>query len=250
LAGLPGYIGQRNPEAGVASDNIDCTMKVDETTWTKWQEWVRRIEADLSGVLLDKVLFDGFREVCEQNGDWIDAHDGQLFTGLVKRSYAASAFMRIRRQLKAGDQSVSLLRLLKELAAQAHQLTLDRYEELQDEGRGTWEWRRDALEKLSDGQNREVVSKDRVEGDMAEIRRLNEHIEQIADRVIAHHDPRGSDGGASFDDLRTSIDALDRIVHKYIVFLTGSYWSDGTLKPNVSASWKRIFAVPLKKTAT
>jgi hypothetical protein len=225
-------------------------MRVDAQTWAKWQGWVKKIEADLQRALLDKVLFDGFRELCEQNGEWIDSNHGQLFTGLVKRSYAASAFMAIRRQIKRDDQSISLVRLLRQLADQAHQMTLERYKQLQDEGGNSkFDWRRDALEKLSDGQKKDLVSKARVEKDIDEIRQLTEHIEQIADRVIAHHDSRGTEAQASFDDLRTSIEALDRIVHKYIVFFTGSYWADGTLKPNVIPVWKNIFKVPLKKPA-
>jgi len=223
-------------------------MKVDEKTWAKWQGWIGQIAADLQRTLLDQVLFDGFREVCEQNGEWIDSNQGDLFAGLVKRSYAASAFMAIRRQLKTKDGSVSLLRLLDELTAQAHQVTLDRYKELQDEGRMvTYDWRRAALEKLSDGQAKEVVSRQRVEEDSAKLRQLNNHIEEVADRVIAHRDPRGSEGKVSFDDLHASIDAFDLVVHKYIVFFTGTYWTDGTLKPNVTDAWMNIFKVPLKK---
>jgi hypothetical protein len=48
--------------------------------------------------------------------------------------------------------------------------------------------------------------------------------------------PLGSEAKVSFDDLRAAIEALDRIVHKYIVFFTGAYFSGGTLKPNVSGS--------------
>jgi hypothetical protein len=134
---------------------------------------------------------------------------------------------------------------LNQLAAEAHQVTLRCYEQLQDEGRAPWDWRRDALEKLSDGKNKEVVSKDLVKGDIAQIERLNDRIEEIADRVVAHHDPRGSDAKVTFDDLRTSIETLDQIVHKYIVFFTGNYYADGTLKARVVVDWKKIFGVPL-----
>ena len=65
--------------------------------------------------------------------------------------------------------------------------------------------------------------------------------------MIAHRDPRGSEAKVSFDDLHASIDTFDEVVHKYIVFFTGSYWADGTLKPNVSGGWTNIFKVPLKK---
>jgi polyhydroxyalkanoate synthesis regulator phasin len=223
-------------------------MKADEATWAKWQGWTRTIEAELQRVLFDQLLFDDFRGVCEQNGDWIDEHQGDFFTGLVKRSYAASAFMAIRRQLKTNDQSVSLLRLLSELAAQSHQLTLDRFKELQGEGNNkAFDWRKDALEKLADDQNKNVVSRARVESDIAEIKALTKQVEEIADRVVAHHDPRGSEANVSFDDLHTSIEALDRIVHKYIVFFIGSYWSGETLRPNVIDTRRNIFDVPLRK---
>jgi hypothetical protein len=221
-------------------------MKVDAATWTKWQGWVQRIKADLANVVNEQANFDRFRSVVEGNGEWIDENGGARFIAFIKRSYAAAAFMGIRRQLKANDDSISLIRLLKQLASAAHQVTLDRYKELQAEGNAppAWDWRKHALEALTDGTNLTVMSEAAVEADILQLRQLNERVEEIADRVIAHHDPRGSEAKVSFDDLRASIDAFDETVHKYILLFTGIYYAGGTLKASVAYDWEKIFRTP------
>jgi hypothetical protein len=222
-------------------------MKVDATTWAKWQEWIQQIEADLANVVNEQAFFDRFRSVVEENGAWIDENAGAPFIGLIKRWYAAAAFMGIRRQLKVDSHSISLVRLLEQLASAADQVTLDRYKELQTSGTSPSDWREDTLEALSDGANMTVISRATVEADIAQLRRLNDRIEEIADRVVAHHDRRGSDATVSFDELRTSIDAFDRVVHRYITLFTGICYSGGTLKATVAWDWKKIFHKPLIK---
>jgi hypothetical protein len=219
-------------------------MKVDKATWAKWQEWTRRIEADLARVVDDQATFDQFRSVVEENAKWLDGNSGAPFIDLIKRSYAAAAFMGIRRQLKVDDQSISLVRLLKQLAEGADQVTLDRYKELQDAGTAPWDWRKAALEELADESNPSVISRQKVEADIARVRQINERIEELADRVVAHHDKRGSEAKVSFDDLRGSIGAFDQIVQKYIVLFTGNSYSGETLKANVAWDWKKIFRTP------
>ena len=82
-------------------------MKVDGEVWKKWQRWAERIREDFGQVVEDRDIHEGFREVVQANGDWIDENEGALFVDFIKRNYVATAFMGVRRQLKVDDDSIS-----------------------------------------------------------------------------------------------------------------------------------------------
>jgi hypothetical protein len=102
-------------------------VKVDANVWKKWQDWAERIREDFGQVVEDRDVHEGFRRVVQENGDWIDENQGALFVDFIKRNYVGNAFMGVRRQLKVDDDSISLMRLLRQMADQAHQITLDFY---------------------------------------------------------------------------------------------------------------------------
>ena len=51
-------------------------MQFDEAKWAKWQGWARLIEADLATVVDDRNDFDTFRNVVDENLEWILANQG------------------------------------------------------------------------------------------------------------------------------------------------------------------------------
>jgi hypothetical protein len=222
-------------------------MKLDGDVWKKWQKWVGIIESDLANSVDDQAMFDVFREVVEQNGAWIDSNEGATFVDLVKRSFASAAFMVVRRQVKARDKdAVSLLRLLTELAAQSHQLTYDAYLSFHPlEEPDHWAWQRRVFDGLSeDGQ---VISKPLLDTDIAEANRLSDQIEEIADRQVAHLDPKGTAAKVTFDDLRTCLDYFDKLTVKYIRFFTGTSYAGDTMKARLAFDTRRVFRRPFIK---
>src|SRR5436309_886375 len=102
-------------------------MRVDKTTWEKWQTWLTRIEDDLSILAEDTADFETFAKVVDDNSEWISRHQGGPFLEFVKRGYVANACMGIRRQIEDNSDSISLVRLMGQVAAQADQITFDLY---------------------------------------------------------------------------------------------------------------------------
>jgi len=222
-------------------------MKVDGDAWQKWRQWVGIIEADLEKSVDDQAMFDIFRAVVKQNGAWIDSNEGAAFVDLVKRSFASAAFMAVRRQVKVRDRdAVSLLRLLTEVAAQSHQLTYDLYLKFHPlEEPDRWAWQRRVFDGLSeDGQ---VVSKRLIENDIVEANRLSDQIEEIADRQVAHLDPKGTEVKVTFDDLRTCLDFFDKLAVRYIRFFTGTSYTGDTMKARLAFDTHRVFRHPFIK---
>jgi hypothetical protein len=221
-------------------------MRVDKTAWTKWQRWVVRIQLDLQTTVNDQAQYDVFRDVVVENAEWIGSNDGAGFVYLVRSSFRAHAFMAIRRLVKEKDDAVSLVGLLSQVAEQAHQLTYGRYLDFNPIIDPTiHEWQRDAFGKLSeDGL---VVSRGLVEADRNRAKQLSASAEEIADREIAHLDPRGPEAKATFDELRDCLYLFDELAVKYVRFFTGISFHDNSLKIRLPFDPRRVFRYPLIK---
>ena len=218
----------------------------DELTWVKWQGWARAIEADLSRVVDDRNDFDTFASVVDENLDWILANQGGSFLDFVRRSYVANVSMGIRRQLKAQKDSISLMGLMNAVCTHADLITFDRYTTFQKAAASdNWDWRIPTFRKLSD--DGIAVTRTVVESHVAEVKRLNIEIEEFADRVIAHHDKRGSAAEVSFDQLRASVAHFDEVAQKYIQFFTGIQMSDETLGAKLLDDAFEVFRHPFIK---
>ena len=221
---------------------------MDADVWSKWVKWIAVIENDLATLVDDHAVFDVFQDVVEQNGPWITENEGGAFVDLVRRSFVASAFMTVRRHVKAEDKdAISLLRLLSEMAAQAHQITYDFYLSVHPvNSDDNWIWVRQpgTFGKLSeDGL---VVFPGILRKDIVEAERLSGKIEEIADRQIAHLDPRGTEAKATFDDLRQYLKLFYDLVAKYILFFTGPSYGK-TLQADLAFDPRRVFQHPFIK---
>jgi hypothetical protein len=220
-------------------------MKVDRDAWTKWQRWIARIQLDVQTTVNDQAQFDVFRDVVTENAEWIGSNDGAGFVYLVRSGFRAHAFMTIRRQVKEKDGAVSLMRLLNEVAEQSHQLTYERYLGFHPRDPSIHEWQRDAFGKLSP--NGLVVSKGLVEADRDRAKQLGASAEEIADREIAHLDPRGPEAKATFDELRDCLYLFDELVVRYTRFFSGISFHDNSLKIRLPPDPRRVFRYPLVK---
>jgi len=152
-------------------------------------------------------------------------------------------FMTIRRQVKGKDEGVSLVRLLTQIVEQSHQVTYQLYLTFNPLDPRIHEWQRDAFGKLSeDGL---VVSRRLVEGDLDRAKQLSANAEGIADKQVAHLDPKGTEAKATFDELRDCLNLFDELTVKYIRFFTGISHADETLKARLPFDPRQIFRQPL-----
>ena len=218
-------------------------MRLDRNAWERWASAIMKVKDDLQTTVNDRAVFQGFSDLVRENEAWIGAHEGMFFCNFVVRAYVAKVALGVRRQVKAQDDSLSLLRILSQIKDCAPQLTFDFFLKLFPRDPEYVPWQEPTFKNISaDGR---VASAGLINGDIEEIKRLTAEIEAYADRALAHLDKRGYDGKVTFDDLDNAIEALDRIACKYIAVLTGQGYP--SLEATVVFDWKRIFSVPWRE---
>jgi hypothetical protein len=218
-------------------------MKFTDADWERWVDWMLKIRADLGRVRNDASIFATYREIVDSNQDWIGKHHGHRFCQFVIRSYVSAATLGVRRHLKVKENAVSMARLLDQIHKTGGQITLDFYRRRFPKNDNDIDWQSNAFAELSDGG--EVVAAANVKRDIEMLEQLPAELEDYADRVLAHLDPRGFEGTFTFGILDDAIQKFDQLVCKYEVFLTGS--GSGTLEAVVQYPWERTFDVPLRK---
>ena len=89
-----------------------------------------------------------------------------------------------------------------------------------------------------------ILSRAKIEADATQLWKSANVIEEFADRVVAHLDPRGADEAFSYGDLALATAEFDRIACRYIVLLTGDGYE--SLRPVIQFNWERVFDFPLR----
>lgn len=220
-------------------------MKLDHQTFNKWKTWCKTIEDDLMQLLDDKQIYESFIEMANANFGHIETNEGWLFCDFVQKCYGVQAAVGIRRHVKVDDDSISLMKLLKQIETCAEQFTYDFYlecyppDESHPIGRGVWQ--KLTFGKFSD--NGKVISKKKIQDNIQELSLIGEKVTVFVDRGIAHLDKRGTENTVTYNDLSDCLDILNKIACKYIGLLTAEGYA--SLKPVIQFNWEKIFTVPL-----
>ncbi len=214
--------------------------KFSDQVWTRWTERVERIEEDFQTVALDQFVWNKFRELVVENGDWIDQNRGYLFCSFVRRSYLSHIVIGVRRHLPGGDKG-SLRNLLDQIKKSADQITFDFFLDKFPPKSQLGPWQKSVFRKLSkDG---ERVSADIVQTDIDTLERIGASAKALANASIAHLDLRDHDIKLTFSELDDTVDGIADLIRKYKLFLTGSHRD--SLVPTVQYPWERFFNAPL-----
>ena len=219
-------------------------MKFTMEVWDRWQAWVLRIKEDLQSVVDDHAVFDEFREMVNENGDWIDRNHGQVWVGFVARAYGSHIASGIRRHIKNSKDSVSLMRLMTQMKVAASSVTYEFFLERFPPGEGEVPWQADTFALLSvDGQ---TLCSARIATDIEKTGCLSQSVEKLVDHSIAHLDKRGYDGLVTFREMTQLVDHYNALTCKYLRFLTGKGHS--SLEASIQDPWQSIFRVRMDRS--
>jgi hypothetical protein len=199
----------------------------------KWEGWVEKIMLDVLRLNRDWLMWTDMAPTLRRAGGDL------VFLGHYAQMYIDSQAMMVRRLVNVDNQSVSLGRLLKELADRPDVTTrvryVGRYPPVGHEGAGR-EFDRD----WNDGKGRLLTQKPL--DDLAELQRAAQLVKKLADRTVAHLDTRGLDVNVTFGDLDSARETLTETFRRYATLVTGRY--PGHCYPSLT-DWKAPFRAGL-----
>ena len=217
-------------------------MQSIQDQFVKWQEWIKRIEGDITNrLVLPRRIHRELVEVVNANLDHVTRNSGQYFVNFVRYGYAAQVAMGIRRHVKSKDDSVSLMRLLKQVGENARRFTYKFFLEQFPIRDDYVNWQEPTFRRFSDDMI--AVSEPILIDDMQNLKALAKNVEDMVDKEIAHLDKKPHAVAVTFGDLEKCIDELDGLVCKYRTLFGGGGMS--TLEPTILFDWEEILLTGL-----
>jgi hypothetical protein len=201
-------------------------------------DWLDAVYADVQQLLLNDHLFWEFQKVVEQNDKFLSASG--LFTQFIANAHAQSTAVGVRRQVKCGDDSVSVVRLLTEIQKYPELISRAHYMNLYQGSQGFHiELGQHDFDQVA-GVGSTHIPAALAEQQISRFKAIAQGLEHYVDRRVAHHDKRGLAGPLpKFSDLTDALRELEKIVVLYWRMLKGA--SMTTIVPVIQYDWQDIF---------
>jgi predicted nucleic acid-binding protein len=184
-----------------------------QSTHEKWEEWLERIGADLLDLAVCTHVYQELIRIVLVNPSLRGVRSSYWhFLSLTYTDYAVAA---VRRQVKDQGDSISLARLLRELAEHP-------------------------AAALRSGASQ--VDPAAVEADRSRLRSAVAEVEAVADRLVAHLDRRPPPERPQAPELYAAIEVLLEVFHRYRTLICDGPWD---FNLTVSAGdWQELFKRP------
>lgn len=201
----------------------------------KWRRWLIRIETDIRDLLIAESIYDGIGKIVESNPDI--QHPGDVHAW-IQRNYGTAAVVGIRRLTDNRNDSISLTRLLSDIAKHSDSITRSSHVSC---------YRfcpRDAGEKWFDnfaGRGQITLPSKVPRSHLRELTKVAKRIRRIVDTRIAHLDQKNvSRKPLKFQDIHDAIEVIDKTTIKYKLLLNAAS-PQPTLLGTWQYDWESVF---------
>ena len=213
-----------------------------------WKQWIDRISQEMVKCACDRYVFNRWWSIIRDNPA-IDINN--TFLALIWSSYFQRQVMAIRRQVKINRESISLVRLLKDIAE--HDIHITRQDFLRDYvnphlnqafSRRTNREASKLFDSLA-GRGRSHVSGVTVRKDIERLKRAASRLERYADKWVAHSDRKRRWPRLSFKELNKALDVFLGTWHRYHnIAWRGPVSMDPASM--MGTEWEKVLTVPWK----
>ena len=191
--------------------------------FSKWRRWLDRIERDqLRDLLINRHIFNQFRDVISPH---TGTYHGADLARWMAQNYVAFASTAIRRLVERPNrkwQSVSLVILLEELAANDTLLSRTRFRRFYKSEIAKMIVDRD-FDSIARTKNSQLVSATRIRRDLRELKAITDPVKSLVDKVVAHteHDRRKLPK-IKYGQIGDAVDFIEALFKRYSLLIRGS----------------------------
>jgi len=203
----------------------------------KWIKCLGIIEVEVQQLLIARDIFWTVQDLIKRNKR---IQKPSSFYRYLGDTYVSHVLMGIRRQIKIDGQSISLARLLSEIASDPQRISRSYYKTL---------YKNSVVEDHADrdfnkfcGDDPSCISAQMVKQDLRHLEEVTKKCENFADRRIAHRDKRKPNVLPKFIEVDECIEVLDKLCVKYHLIFHAA-WKK-SLMPTYQYDWLQIFNEP------
>ena len=203
----------------------------------KWIHWLEVIKGEVQELVIAKDMFQQVQKMIEDNPL---LHHPSVFYRHFSYTYVSHVVIGLRRQIKCGDQSISMARLFEEMVKTPQVLTRAYFVKLYEDSVVQDFADKDFNQFADPGAKH--INPALVEADLVRLREASKRCEVFADKRVAHRDKAELKALPTYNDVHACIDLLNSLYSRYyLLFHAGSM---DTLLPVYQNDWKAIFRIP------
>lgn len=213
------------------------TTETDEQIIQRWRVWIHEILVEAQNLLTSQSIYHQYLEIVKANSE---IQQPPRFHNWVRKNYATSIAMHIRRELGEDNDEVSLAKLLCEIKSNSRLITKQIHAELYkgSNAEGYADATFESLAGLGESFDGGIAKTD-----LKKLREIGKHIQNYATNRLAHSllsqpliEP------PTYDDLDKFIEEYHQILKRYVCLFTGSGYP--SLTPVPQYDWEEIFTKP------
>ena len=222
-------------------------MSAEDDLYAKWLKWLKTVQNETHTIWLYRDYWRVLAEMTKANDDIPPS----TFFDALGVWYAAAQMTGVRRQLDRDTRSVSLWRLLTDMADQPGVMTRERHVSLwfdagDDERERDYKKRSGSenYDKFAGGGN-DVIAPERTLEDRERLEGLAEPVTVFVNKRVAHRDEENLPAAPTFGELDAAVDELGELLKKYVSLLEAVWLAE--IAPVHQEPWERAFTVAWKK---
>jgi hypothetical protein len=205
--------------------------------FAQWVEWVKRIKNPVHTLFL-------YRHIFEELGEMTRAADlpPSTFFDALPSWYASAQASAVRRQVDMTRGTISLRRLLHDIAAHPGAMSRERYvAHFQETGASFVEEANRQFDQFA-GPGGACIDRKAVRDDIAGLEEAADAIERHTNERIAHLAQNPTSEIPTWSELHGPIDVIGDLLDKYYSLLTGDII--GNILPEIQEDWRAPFRQP------
>lgn len=205
----------------------------------KWEKWIETIHSEVVELVTNQHSFWKIQGMIKRNPNIQKPNSFNWFIGQTYYDYGVIA---VRRQIKCDTQSISFVRLLKEIIETPYLLTRERFislyrADLKDEANQIYD-------RWFPGGCTDHIDPTMVQQDLEDLKKQGAKLEEFADRRVAHHDRRTPKTIPTYNELDVAIDCLKKLTRKYVLLFEARDLGDDLVARFNEDYWEEIFSQP------
>lgn len=209
----------------------------------KWRRWLKRIERDVLDLIIAQHIYEGIRTIVASNADI--QRPGDVYRW-ISRNYGTAMVVGIRRLTDRRLDSLSLVRLLKDIADHSDAITRESHVcHYSKSGR------RGAGDRWFDsfaGRGKRTLPKSIPRSHLRRVKLAAERIRRLVDTRIAHLDQKNVPRKPlKFTDIHNAIRLIEQTTIQYKLLLN-AVSPQPSLLPIWQYDWWELFYKPWVKS--
>ncbi|MCE2399553.1 hypothetical protein J4G08_01560 [Candidatus Poribacteria bacterium] len=216
----------------------------------KWKRWLAdEIHWEIEELVTNKHIFWEIQKMIDDNPNIQEPCSFNWFIGQIYSDYGVIA---VRRQIKSDRQSISFVRLLKEMIMDPGVLSRERFVNMYrigmkniEESKTEYIGNKTFDRHFSGGcTNYNHIDPIMVQQDLDELKKHSCKLEDFADKRVAHYDKKAPKTIPTFNDLDACIDWLEKLTIKYTLLFEGKDLGENLVIEFLEDYWEEIFSQP------